>query len=124
GRAGAARVRVAGTDPVEPAGVPVGPPSTLCLYPAAPNPATAGTRFQFALPASGHATLTVYGRHQRHGPRETVAVRELLDATLAAGVYSLYWDLTDDNGDPLPAGIYRVVLVVGDEALCGDIEIQ
>jgi hypothetical protein len=122
-RAAAMRARLAETDPGV-AGVPVPPPGPLCLEPAAPNPASFQTKLQFALPASGHVTLSVYGRSQGHGPRETTVVRELLDGNLAAGIFIFYWDLTDDNGNRLPAGIYRVVLVSGDDALCGDIEIQ
>jgi hypothetical protein len=34
-----------------------------------------------------------------------------------------YWDLTEHTASPA-AGLYRVVLVVGDEALCGDIEVR
>src|SRR5205823_2095549 len=75
GRASATRVRVAGADPGAPAGVPTPPPGPLCLDPAAPNPASAGTKLQFALPASGHVTLSVYGRSHEHGPRETAVVR-------------------------------------------------
>ena len=51
-------------------------------------------------------------------------VRTLLDAQLMAGFYSIYWDLTDGSGDPLDPGLYRAVLVVGDQALCGDIEVR
>ena len=124
GRAVPSRVRVATTDPGT-EGVPVPPPPTvLCMEPAAPNQAEGVTRIQFALPASAHVTLSVYGRHQRHGPRETSVVRNLIDGTLAAGTFVFYWDLTDDQGDHLPPGLYRVVLVVGDEALCGDIEVR
>jgi hypothetical protein len=124
GRAAPTRVR---QDVVDPGSVPVQPPpppTATCISPAAPNPAHVATRIQFTLPASAHVSLTVYGRHQGHGPRETFVARSVLDGTLAAGTFSVYWDLTDDNGDPLAPGIYRAVLVVGDEALCGDVEVQ
>jgi hypothetical protein len=123
GGAAPSRVRVATTDP-EIEGVPAPPPTVLCMAPAAPNPAEVATRIEFALPASAHVTLSVYGRQQGHGPRETSVVRSLLDGTLAAGTFAFYWDLSDDHGDPLPPGLYRVVLVVGDEALCGDVEVR
>ena len=123
GRVSPSRVGVATTDPGT-EGVPAPPPTVLCMEPAAPNPAEVATRIQFALPASGHVTLSVYGRHQGHGPRETSVVRTLLDGTVAAGTFSFHYDLNDDQGVPLPPGIYRVVLVVGDEALCGDIEVR
>jgi hypothetical protein len=124
-RAGSTRSRTATADEgVTGLGVPVPPPTSVCMYPAAPNPANAGTRLQFALPSSAHVMLRVYSRSKGHGPRETAVVRELLDTNLAAGQFTLIWDLTDGHGNPLPPGIYRVVLIVGDEALCGDIEIQ
>jgi hypothetical protein len=105
-------------------GVPVGPPTAVCAYPAAPNPASAATRITFAVPTSGHVTLSVYGRNQGHGPRETSVVRSLIDGDLVAGLFEVNWDLRDDHGVPLPSGIYRVVLIVGDQALCGDVEVQ
>ena len=48
----------------------------------------------------------------------------LIDADLAVGTHEIAWDLSDDNGARLLPGIYRVVLVAGDEALCGDVEIE
>jgi hypothetical protein len=124
GAAAPARVRIATTDPGSPAGVVTPPPSGLCMDPAAPNPASVATRIQIENPSAAHVTVQVYGREQGHGPRETALVRTLLDGPLAAGTFAFYWDLSDDHGDPLPPGIYRVVLVVGDEALCGDVEVR
>jgi len=105
-------------------GVPAPPPTALCMYPAAPNPASAETRLQFAMPAAGHVSLIVYGRHQGHGPRETFVARTLLDADLVVGFFTVNWDLKDDHGVQVAPGIYRAILVAGDEALCGDIEVQ
>jgi hypothetical protein len=59
-----------------------------------------------------------------HGPPEVSVVRTLIDADLVAGSFMAMWDLRDDHGARVAAGIYRAVLVVGDEALCGDIEVQ
>jgi hypothetical protein len=108
--------------------VPVGPPpppTAVCVLPAAPNPAEAGTRFQFTLPAAAHVTLSIVRHARRLGfePGHTL-VRTILDAQLAAGTFSVIWDLTDADGERLDPGIYRAVLVVGDQALCGDIEVR
>ena len=122
GRAGAApaRVRTATTE----GGVPVPLPTAVCLEPAAPNPAEFGTRLQFSLPEAGHVSLIV--KHARRPGHETDdgIVRTIMDTQVMAGVFAVYWDLTDDNGVPLEPGIYRAILVIGDQALCGDIEIQ
>ena len=108
--------------------VPVGPlppPTAVCMLPAAPNPAEAGTRFQFTLPEPAHVTLSLVRHARRLGyePGNTL-VRVLLDTRLAAGTHALIWDLTDAEGNRLDPGIYRAVMVVGDQALCGDIEVR
>ena len=129
------RAGVALPDPGAGAGPPTPPPTVLCMDPAAPNPAEQATRIQFALPASGQVNVSVYGPRRRHEARETSieeemrggrapVVRILVDATLAAGTHAIYWDLSDDMANRLPPGIYRVVLVVGDDALCGDVEVR
>jgi hypothetical protein len=109
---------------VAPLGVPAPLPTTLCMHPAYPNPADAGTWLSFALPAAAHASLSIYSRSVGHGPPEVSVVRTLIDADLVAGSFMAMWDLRDDHGARVAAGIYRAVLVVGDEALCGDIEVQ
>lgn len=106
------------------AGIPAPPPPTVCMEPAAPNPAETATRIQFALPAAAHVSLIAYGRRQGHGPRETFVARTLVNADLAPGFHSVIWDLNDDLGASVEPGIYRAVLVVGDDALCGDIEVR
>jgi hypothetical protein len=115
---------VPGGGTTAPNGVPPPPPTALCMQPAAPNPTDGAIRLQFSLPAAGQVSLIVYGRHQGHGPRETFVVRTLMDANLVVGSFAVTWDLKDDHGVRLEPGIYRAVLVAGDEALCGDIEVR
>ena len=104
---------------------PVPPPTAVCVLPAAPNPAETETRIQFALPEAAHVTVTVFRHARRLGYEPGVTlVRTLVDAQLAAGTHSILWNLTDDAGDRLDPGIYRAVLVAGDQALCGDIEVR
>jgi hypothetical protein len=109
---------------VAPLGVPAPTPTAVCMFPAYPNPADAGTWFGFTLPAATHASLSIYSRSVGHGPPEVSVVRTLMDADLVGGTFAVMWDLKDDHGARVAAGIYRAVLVVGDEALCGDIEVH
>jgi hypothetical protein len=69
-------------------------------------------------------SLVVYGRARQQGPHQAFPARILVDADLAAGLHQVLWDGNDDGGVRVPPGVYRAVLVVGDHALCGDIEIR
>ena len=101
------------------------PPSvpSLCFGPAFPNPAQGTSQIRFTLPQAARLTLTLYSQRLRHGPREVAVVRTLMDGEFAAGVYAAIWDLKDSRGARVAPGIYRAILVVGDEALCGDIQV-
>jgi hypothetical protein len=103
-------------------GVPE-PPTSTCLLPAAPNPARTGTRLRFTLASASHVSLVVYGKkgNGRHG---AFPVRTLVDGDLAAGVHEVLWDGSDDRGVRVAPDIYRVVMVVGDSCVCGDVEIR
>ena len=82
-------------------------PATLSLgnY---PNPAQAFTVIRFAIPASISAAvplvkLTVYDmRGQR--------IKTLAESRLGAGRHSLRWDVRDENGRLVAAGMYRLLL--------------
>jgi hypothetical protein len=103
---------------------PVGPPTVICLAPAAPNPATTATRLEFALPRAATVELVIYGQHHRRGPFRVFEVRTLASGTRAAGVHTVIWDLRDEHGARVPVGIYRAVLRVEGETHCGDIEVR
>ncbi len=107
---------------LSPDDVPQPPPVDVCLEPAAPNPASVQTRLQFTLPHTDSPTLVIYGRTSG-GPKGVVVVRTLVDGAHAAGVYTVVWDLKDDRGGRVSAGIYRAVLTVNGESLCGDIQV-
>jgi hypothetical protein len=103
---------------------PAPPPSGVCLQAAYPNPTTDVTHLGFSLSQASHVSLVVYGRARQQGPHEAFPARILVDADLAAGLHQVLWDGNDAGGVRVPAGVYRAVLVVGDHALCGDIEIR
>jgi hypothetical protein len=100
------------------------PPEGVCLYPAAPNPATTAVRLRLSLGESNHVRLVVHGQAWRGGPREVFPVRTLLDASLQAGEHAIIWDARNDAGERVTPGVYRVVAEVGAHVLCGDIEVR
>jgi hypothetical protein len=108
---------------VRPQGVPVPPPNATCLMPAAPNPTNGHTVLNFSLLGDSQVSLVVYSK-KGNGPHSAFPVRTLVSQQLAAGVHSVAWDGTDDGGAPLSPGLYRVVLTVGEQSACGDIQIQ
>jgi hypothetical protein len=66
-----------------------------------PNPARNGAHFGFALPRSGRVemeALDITGRH----------IRTLASGNHAAGRSEIVWNLADDQGRPVPAGVYLV----------------
>jgi hypothetical protein len=103
---------------------PTPPPSGVCLQAAYPNPTSDATHLVFSLSRASHVSLVVYGRARRQGPDEVFPARVLVDADLAAGLHQVLWDGNDDGGARVPPGVYRAVLMVGDHALCGDIEVR
>ncbi|HEX7879331.1 MAG TPA: M6 family metalloprotease domain-containing protein [Candidatus Eisenbacteria bacterium] len=74
------------------------PPLPLSLR-AAPNPCRTSARIAFSTPESGRATVRLFDSAGR-------MVRTLLDASLDPGEHSIDWDIRDDRGVTLPAGIY------------------
>ena len=104
--------------------VPAPLPTAVCFEPAAPNPASGATRLQFALPATAHVGVVIYGRNAGHGSPDVFVARTLVDGIRAPGFYTVTWDLTDEAGARVARGIYRCVLDVGGDVLCGDVEVR
>lgn len=115
--------RTSGLSVTAPADVPVPPPTAVCLLPAYPNPASPATRLRFTLPSPSPVSLVAYGK-KGNGPHGAFPIRSLVSGEMAAGVHEVTWDGNDDRGVRLGSGIYRVVLVVGANSVCGDVEIR
>lgn len=77
------------------------PPDGIEFAPPAPNPARSVTRFAFALPRAARLEARVFDVTGR-------LVRTLATGERPAGRASLEWDLADDRGQPLAAGVYLV----------------
>ena len=80
------------------------PPSSLALR-AAPSPARTATALGFGIAQTGHARLAIYDLTGR-------LRRLLVDHSLPAGSHVVTWDLRDDGGVKLAAGVYWARLEV------------
>ena len=75
-----------------------------------PNPMRNQGEVAFSLPASGKARLAVYDALGRK-------IKVLLDEEVKAGSHRVRWDASDNQGRPLPSGVYFLRLEVGKTAL-------
>jgi hypothetical protein len=82
-----------------PVDVPSSSAMPLGLARPSPNPSPGPTLLRFALPAAGHAALTIVDVQGRR-------VRTLVDGELEAGPHQLNWDGRDDAGASVDSGVY------------------
>ena len=101
GPAGSLQLVVIGAQPLDVAGAPL----EYALGDGVPNPATDRSRIHFSMPEKGSVDLGVYDVTGRR-------VRSLVGATLAAGVHEAAWDLRDESGALVSAGVYYYRLAV------------
>ncbi|MEW5924000.1 MAG: S8 family serine peptidase [Candidatus Zixiibacteriota bacterium] len=81
-------------------------PKEFSLEQNVPNPFNPDTRIEFSLPAGAVVTINIYDILGRR-------VLTLLDETLPAGRHLVEWHGLDDNGKPVPSGIYLYNLKAG-----------
>ncbi len=79
----------------------------LALRPAAPNPFTASTRLDWALPRAGWADVGVFDVSGRR-------VATLFQGVADAGAHAALWDGRTAGGEPAAAGVYLCVLRTAD----------
>jgi FlgD Ig-like domain len=82
------------------------PPVALSFSSAFPNPARQFTHFSISLPEAGLVRVEAFDVTGRH-------VRTLMSSSQQAGPTELQWNLTDDSGRALDAGIYLVHATLG-----------
>jgi hypothetical protein len=108
----AARYRTAGGQQSFRTGIHTagGPPVPLSavLFPNFPNPFNAETMVRFAVEGNAFVNLSVFDVTGRR-------VACLSSGKRAAGVHSVHWDGTGEDGSPLPSGLYMIRLEAGDE---------
>jgi hypothetical protein len=73
--------------------------SGLLLAKPVPNPSRWHVSFRFSLPRAGIATLQLFDVSGRR-------VRDLAPGALGAGEHVVAWDGRNDNGHPVPDGLY------------------
>jgi hypothetical protein len=74
-------------------------PSEFALQQNYPNPFNPSTQIRYALPKSSHVKIVVYNML---GSK----VRTLSDGVQDVGFRSVLWNATNDQGDPVSAGMY------------------
>lgn len=75
---------------------------SIGVVPAYPNPARVFTDVVYKIAVTGeHVGVAIYGP-------DGAAVRILVDEYQESGVHKIRWYLKDDQGRPVPGGLYRV----------------
>jgi hypothetical protein len=87
-------------------GVGAGAPPALAFAAPGPNPAWDQTRFEFSLPAAADVALEVF---DVTGAR----VRTLVSGRREAGPHAERWDLRDEAGRRVSAGVYLARITTG-----------
>jgi hypothetical protein len=81
-------------------------PRDFALERPAPNPARDAVTLRYALPREASVTLTIYDAGGRQ-------VRRMVSGTRPAGEHVARWDLCDEAGHPVGAGLFFVKLEAG-----------
>jgi hypothetical protein len=96
-------------------GVDPGTPGAVITFARpSPSPARGPVTLRFALPQAAAVRLAIYDAAGRR-------VRELLSGTEPAGAHQISWDLRDESGRPVPAGVNFARLEVDGRALVGKV---
>ena len=82
-------------------------PASVALSALWPNPSRGLSRIELALPQAADVRLDVIDLQGRQ-------VRELVRARMGPGMFVRGWDLADDRGHRVPAGVYFVRLDAGE----------
>ena len=101
GREGSLQLLVNGPQPLAVELVP----REYGLGPGVPNPASTGSRISFSMPERSAVDLAIYDIGGRR-------VRSLVSGPMGAGVHETTWDLRDDSGGLVRAGVYYYRLAV------------
>jgi lysophospholipase L1-like esterase len=90
-----------------PINIEVHAPQEYVLQQNYPNPFNPTTQIRYELPKSGRVTLSIYNSLGQE-------VRRLVDREQPAGYHLATWNGRDQQGKPVPSGVYHYRLQVGD----------
>jgi hypothetical protein len=82
-------------------------PKTYALQQNYPNPFNPTTHIRYELPQATHVTLAIYNALGQE-------VHRLVDRHQSAGYHLVVWNGRDEQGKPMPSGIYHYRLQAGD----------
>jgi len=82
-------------------------PSMYNLHQNYPNPFNPATIIKYSLPEHNHVNITLYDLLGRQ-------VKILVSESQDAGIKSVQWDATDDQGLPVSAGVYFYQIKAGE----------
>ncbi|GEM_PF-6163347 len=82
-------------------------PAEFVLQQNYPNPFNPTTQIRYELPKAGHVALSIFNSLGQE-------VRRLVDRAQPAGYHLVTWNGRDQNGKPVPSGVYHYRLQVGD----------
>ncbi len=74
-------------------------PGEVILYQNAPNPFNPSTWIEYYISEPSLVDISIFDVIGRK-------VRSLVDDSVEAGLHSIYWDGTNDSGEPLGSGVY------------------
>lgn len=83
----------------------LGPANMFLLYQNYPNPFNAGTEIRFQLPQNVYVELTIYNILGQ-------TMRTLVQGYKVAGHHILRWDGRNEEGLPIPSGVYFSRLII------------
>ena len=82
-------------------------PTSFTLFPAYPNPFNPMTTLRYDLPEQATVNIIIYDMLGRE-------VKTLVNTTQDAGFKSVVWDATNDQGNPVSAGVYLYQIQSGE----------
>ena len=82
-------------------------PTVFSLEQNYPNPFNPSTQVRYALPEASKVSISIYDMMGRE-------VRSLVNGSMDAGYHTALWNATNDNGNPVSAGMYIYTIQAGD----------